>query len=493
MKLRLIYTIVVLTLHLGCYAVETASDLARKGREYIETSNFSMAMRYFTKSMEAAEREGDIHTLMVSTGYISNVYFNIYDYTRCIQYLLKGYDMAVKQNDTELQGSFLTNIVAAYCKTGNVDKAWEYFHKLEKMPFSEQTAHFIYYKMYNRARIATAEGKISEAISYHERTLQWVQAHGLNAEYALYQYCEIGQLYLKQGLYDKTVEYGNKCILPAQQRKELDLLTSVYKMLADAYSLKGDAEHETEFRRLYLALSDSIFNRSRIFSADKDLVEYEERQNNEQIDSLNGVISMQTMAIVAISVALIGLVFLSFMLFRYNRKLKMAHRTLIDKNEQLTKAEYDREKMLEQLLDKTENVDEMGKNSVGLDKEQMGTLLKRIMKVMGDNDIISKPDFSLNILADMVGSNTKYVSWVINDTYGKNFKTLLNEHRIREACKRLSDSEHYGNMTIQAIYEEVGYTNAVSFIRAFKKVNGMTPSEYQKISEQEREKPNSEE
>ena len=34
-------------------------------------------------------------------------------------------------------------------------------------------------------------------------------------------------------------------------------------------------------------------------------------------------------------------------------------------------------------------------------------------------------------------------------------------------------------MTIQAIYEEVGYRNAVSFIRAFKKVNGMTPSEYQ--------------
>ena len=40
-------------------------------------------------------------------------------------------------------------------------------------------------------------------------------------------------------------------------------------------------------------------------------------------------------------------------------------------------------------------------------------------------------------------------------------------------------------MTIQAVYEEVGYTNAVSFIRAFRKVNGMTPSEYQKILRQD--------
>ena len=39
----------------------------------------------------------------------------------------------------------------------------------------------------------------------------------------------------------------------------------------------------------------------------------------------------------------------------------------------------------------------------------------------------------------------------------------------------LADTEHYGNKTIQAVYEEVGYTNAVSFIRAFKKINGMTP------------------
>ena len=51
------------------------------------------------------------------------------------------------------------------------------------------------------------------------------------------------------------------------------------------------------------------------------------------------------------------------------------------------------------------------------------------------------------------------------------------------ACKRLSDKEHYGNITIQAVYEEVGYTNAASFIRAFKKEMGMNPSVYQKLEE----------
>ena len=44
--------------------------------------------------------------------------------------------------------------------------------------------------------------------------------------------------------------------------------------------------------------------------------------------------------------------------------------------------------------------------------------------------------------------------------------------------------ENYQNQTIQAIYESVGYRNSVSFLRAFKKIYGMTPSEYQKLENQ---------
>ena len=114
--------------------------------------------------------------------------------------------------------------------------------------------------------------------------------------------------------------------------------------------------------------------------------------------------------------------------------------------------------------------------------EQMDILLTRIIKLTNDIKIISDPDLSLKTIADLTGSNTKYVSFVINKTYGKNFRTFINEKRIREACKMLADNEHYGNKTIQAVYEEVGYTNAVSFIRAFKKINGMTPAMYKKLA-----------
>ena len=118
--------------------------------------------------------------------------------------------------------------------------------------------------------------------------------------------------------------------------------------------------------------------------------------------------------------------------------------------------------------------------AIGLSEEQATRLLEKVNSVLEDVSVISREDFSLAMLAKMVDSNTKYVSMVINDTYGKNFKTYLNEFRIREACRRLSDTAHYGNMTIQAIYEQLGYKTASSFVAAFRKIIGTTPSQYQK-------------
>ena len=101
---------------------------------------------------------------------------------------------------------------------------------------------------------------------------------------------------------------------------------------------------------------------------------------------------------------------------------------------------------------------------------------------MNDTSVISNPDFSLQMLAEMVESNMSYVSRIINNSYQKSFKTLLNERRIQEACHKLTDRQHYGSYTMQVIYEAVGYKSASSFIRAFKRVYNMTPSEYQKVA-----------
>lgn len=487
MKLRIIHFLFLIMLPLSACFAGKAEQFLLQGVDYAKQDDFPKALKCFTRSMEEAQREGDRHTVAVSLGYIGNVYYNIDDFTRCLQYLLKGYSISQELKDEKLQVNFLTNIVGTYARQGNATKAWEHYRTLESLTRSDTTANTRYYILYNRARIAHAERKDREAIGWHEKALRLAQQRGMAKMYTLYQWCEIGQLHLALGDGAKALEYGRKCEQPAREDGKVDLLTSVYILLADAYGLQGDKDEETRYRNMYFALSDSLFNRKQIFSADDELVEYETRQTADHIEALGQTISLQTMAIVAFAVLLVALAVVSLLLLRNNRKLKLAHHAVLDKNRELQRQQDKEQRLMQRILhqsahEEADHASDTAPNSVGISHEQARQLTERVVGVMDDLAYISNPDFNLNALAEAVDSNTRYVSWAVNETYGKNFKALLNERRIREACRRLSDHEHYGNLTIQAVYEGVGYTNAVSFIRAFRKINGMTPSEYQRAA-----------
>ena len=116
------------------------------------------------------------------------------------------------------------------------------------------------------------------------------------------------------------------------------------------------------------------------------------------------------------------------------------------------------------------------------DKQQ---LLTRILQVMDNSDEIFSPDFSLERLAMLSGSKYKYVSQVINEHYQQNFNNFLNSYRIKEACKRMGDVEGYGNYTIEAISESVGFKSRSTFVTSFKRITGLTPSQYQRMARKE--------
>lgn len=179
-----------------------------------------------------------------------------------------------------------------------------------------------------------------------------------------------------------------------------------------------------------------------------------------------------------------------------NRRLKHAYQLVISKNRELIIASQVSQKLRSKSVaqadattkeQKPANEKDAETNTPGTDndliltQEQIDDILAKVTSVMEDVDTISRSDFTLTTLAQMIGSNTRYVSWVINNTYKKNFKTLLNEYRIREVCHRMEDTENFGNFTIQALSNSLGYSSASNFLRAFKNVNGMTPSTYMKL------------
>lgn len=85
-------------------------------------------------------------------------------------------------------------------------------------------------------------------------------------------------------------------------------------------------------------------------------------------------------------------------------------------------------------------------------------------------------DINLDMVAKKFHYTPEYTSKLIKETTGMTFKQILQHTRIDRAGFLLLDT----NLSIQNIGYQVGYENVEHFIRTFKKVHGMTPTEYRK-------------
>ncbi|RTE10263.1 AraC family transcriptional regulator [Paenibacillus whitsoniae] len=83
-------------------------------------------------------------------------------------------------------------------------------------------------------------------------------------------------------------------------------------------------------------------------------------------------------------------------------------------------------------------------------------------------------EFSLELLSERFQLNPTYVSKLFKEYTEKNFIDYLIEIRINASKELLAVK----NRKINDIAEGVGYTNTRSYLRAFKKYTGMTPTEY---------------
>ncbi len=91
------------------------------------------------------------------------------------------------------------------------------------------------------------------------------------------------------------------------------------------------------------------------------------------------------------------------------------------------------------------------------------------------------PNLTLKNVADLLATNTKYLSQVVNNHAGKNFQFFINHYRIAESKKQILDKDNK-NLTLYGIALQCGFKNKSTFYKVFKEITGQTPREFQKQS-----------
>lgn len=107
-------------------------------------------------------------------------------------------------------------------------------------------------------------------------------------------------------------------------------------------------------------------------------------------------------------------------------------------------------------------------------------LLKEVRKYMEEH--FYNPDLSLDYLSERFQLNAKYLSQLFKEQFGENFLDFLTMVRVEHAKHMLLNT----NSSIQEIGDKVGYTNAVTFRRVFKRMEGISPVDFRNLNTKRR-------
>lgn len=114
-----------------------------------------------------------------------------------------------------------------------------------------------------------------------------------------------------------------------------------------------------------------------------------------------------------------------------------------------------------------------------LSNEQIDELSARLDNLMSNDKIFLDNEINLATVAKKLGISIHDTSYLINEVKGDNFYNFINKFRVEEA-KKLLASDKSDKLNMLGIAFESGFNSKTTFNTSFKKVVGISPSEYTK-------------
>lgn len=107
----------------------------------------------------------------------------------------------------------------------------------------------------------------------------------------------------------------------------------------------------------------------------------------------------------------------------------------------------------------------------------MDEMKEKILRIVYQQKRYKDKDFSAKKLAEELGTNTRYISAVVNVKFQMNYTSFVNKFRIEEAMAILVD-KRYQSLKMEQVSDMVGFSNRQSFYASFYRLMNMTPREY---------------
>ena len=125
----------------------------------------------------------------------------------------------------------------------------------------------------------------------------------------------------------------------------------------------------------------------------------------------------------------------------------------------------------------TEKKEKMAAYRSLVSPQLMDELKEKILNIILIQQRYKDKNYSAKQLAEDLGTNTRYISAVVNVRFHMNYTSFVNKFRIEEAMALLVD-KRYQDLNMEDISDMVGFSNRQSFYASFYRINGVTPRDY---------------
>ncbi|PHS10472.1 MAG: hypothetical protein COA88_01650 [Kordia sp.] len=446
------------------------------GECYLGLNIFDEALSYTLKALKMSQEIEDKINISTSLNALALIYYNLEEYQEALDHYSKALALIENQNNDLIKADILSNIGITYGSLNQLDESLEYFNKSLIIKKKIGDKNDILGVISNIGLAYQSKGNLKKALNYFNEGLNLYQKDTTSLPIA-YINRNLAIIYFDQKEYQKAEIAIKKCLEIAKTKKNNYLLESSYGALSAIYKGQNKFEKSLEYHELYLEVRSTTQANEVQNRATELMAIYNFDKKEKEIESLKKENEINSIKIRWFFIALLFVSTFSVTLYYYYNRLKRANKDLFQINLEQVDSEERRNKMHEitagiELISDDKNVKQI---SSELSKEYKDALIHNITKLFEGEKIFLEHDLSLGKVSERLESNKSYVSRVINEFSGKNFNTFINEYRINEARKLLTQRENW-NLTIESIADMVGFKSKSSFNIAFKKFTGITPS-----------------
>lgn len=440
------------------------------GTNYQNMGDYRNAIKAFESAFQKCDPDKSNIALAKTYVNIGNLYIAWNKNEAALEYLEKGLEFSKAKGFEQLQRTILTLIAEIYFESGNFNESKNYYTRVLEIPDGIQDK-------YNEARAYNGLAKISgrelnykDAIAYSLKALKLFEEterpfYIANTHYIL------AENYLHTSNTAKAKEHLDIASDIANKNSLKELIAEISLLHARYNNIVNNGRDSERYYEEYIELKNSLFEEQNQELLARFQVELDNLIKDSQLkeaQSLNQIKEIELsekkkQLFFILVIALLLLISAFVFAIMYARKQK-ANRILFLKNKELLERESKIQK-------KNEGVE--------IQESLQNEIIQRLVNQQNENRVHLRNDISLYSLSKLLGTNSSYLSKIIQLNYNSNFSTYLNKCRVLEAQKMILD-KNFSNYTIDAISQECGYKSKSTFNKAFKEFTGLTPKEFKR-------------